>query len=234
MKKIMTLFIFSLFFILSISATELDDLKQRRDELKIIIENNNQTLYSFQAVKTLGERGVLQELYDNYKKIEKRNKEFKVEYGIVLDEIELYREREYPTATDIWRELKNFGFNDYVGAGIMGNLMVETGGKTLNIKPYDYSSSRNYYGICQWSKNFYPKVHGTSLEYQIQFLFDTIEYEFNTFGDKYKKGFTYEDFCNLQDTKEAALAFAKVYERCAGGYTGRKNCAVKAYEYYVS
>ena len=234
MKKFLTLCICFFILILTVSANDLAFLKTERDKLEITINNYEQILYDFQAVKNLGERGILQELYTNYREKEKQIKEFKVAYGIILDEIEFYREREYPIATDIWRELKNFGFNDYVAAGIMGNLMVETGGKTLNIKPYDYSSSKNYYGICQWSKNFYPKVHGASLEYQIQFLFDTIEYEFNTFGNKYKKGFTYEDFCNLQDTKEAALAFAKVYERCSGGYTGRKNCAVQAYEYYVS
>lgn len=234
MKKFLILCICFFTLILTVSANDLAFLKTERDKLEITINNYEQMLYDFQAVKNLGERGILQELYTNYKEKEKQIKEFKVAYGIILDEIELYKEREYPTATYIWNSLKNFGFNDYVAAGIMGNLMVETGGKTLNLKPYDYNPSGNYYGICQWSNKFYPEVQGTSLDYQLQFLYDTIEQEFKTFGDKYEKGFTYEKFYNLQDTKEAALAFTKVYERSAGGYTGRMNCAVKAYEYYVS
>ena len=39
-----------------------------------------------------------------------------------------------PIATEIWLYLKKQGYNDYVCAGILGNIMAEVGGQTLNIR----------------------------------------------------------------------------------------------------
>lgn len=139
---------------------------------------------------------------------------------------------EYPVATQIWRYMKDLGWNDYVCAGIMGNLMAEVGGQTLDIR-YTLSSS-GYYGMCQWSRG-YSEVWGAGLETQCDFLRDTIKYEFDTYGSKYQKGFNFNSFLNMTSAQEAALAFAKSYERCASGsYRVRQNNAIKAYNYFVS
>lgn len=139
---------------------------------------------------------------------------------------------EYPTATQIWRYMKAQGWNDYVCAGIMGNLMAEVGGQTLDIR-YALSSS-GYYGMCQWSRG-YSQVWGAGLETQCDFLRDTIKYEFDTYGFKYQKGFNFNSFLNMNDAKQAALAFAKSYERCgSGSYQVRQNNAIKAYNYFVN
>ena len=139
--------------------------------------------------------------------------------------------KQYPYAAKIWYYLKSKGYNDYVCAGIMGNIMVEVGGGTLKLKPNAYG--KGYYGICQWGKH-YPKVWGKSLDYQCDFLEDTIRYEFKVFGKLYKKGFNYEKFTNLTDERAAALAFAKCYERCSSkGYAKRQNCAEIAYDYFT-
>lgn len=138
---------------------------------------------------------------------------------------------EYPAATQIWRYMKAQGWNDYVCAGIMGNLMAEVGGQTLDIR-YTLSSS-GYYGMCQWSRG-YSQVWGAGLETQCDFLRDTIKYEFDTYGFKYQKGFNFNSFLNMTDAQQAALAFAKSYERCASGSYGvRQKNAVKAYNYFV-
>lgn len=138
---------------------------------------------------------------------------------------------EYPVATQIWRYMKAQGWNDYVCAGIMGNIMAEVGGQTLNIR-YTLSSG-NYYGMCQWSRT-YSKVWGTGLETQCDFLRDTIHYEFDTYGFKYQKGFNFNSFLNMTDAQQAALAFAKSYERCgSGSYGVRQKNALKAYNYFV-
>ena len=138
---------------------------------------------------------------------------------------------EYPAATQIWRYMKAQGWNDYVCAGIMGNLMAEVGGQTLDIR-YTLSSS-GYYGMCQWSRG-YSQVWGAGLETQCDFLRDTIKYEFDTYGFKYQKGFNFNSFLNMMDAQQAALAFAKSYERCASGSYGvRQKNAVKAYNYFV-
>lgn len=118
----------------------------------------------------------------------------------------------YPVATTIWKYLKDLGYNDYVCAGILGNMMIEVGGYTLDIQYWLYGS--NYYGICQWSPA-YHSVWGTDLQTQCDFLKDTIQYEFDTYGRNYYKGFNYNSFLDLQNEQEAALAFAKCYERCS-------------------
>ncbi len=139
---------------------------------------------------------------------------------------------EYPAATQIWRYMKALGWNDYVCAGIMGNLMAEVGGQTLNIR-YTLSSG-NYYGMCQWSRS-YSKVWGAGLETQCDFLRDTIQYEFDTYGSKYQKGFNFNSFLNMTNAEQAALAFAKSYERCSSKYyTIRQQNALKAYNYFVN
>ena len=38
------------------------------------------------------------------------------------------KEKEYPTASYIWKFFKDLGYNDYVIAGILGNMMAEAGG----------------------------------------------------------------------------------------------------------
>ena len=140
----------------------------------------------------------------------------------------------YPSATIIWKYLKDLGYNDYVCAGILGNIMAEVGGNTLNIKYWLYDKNVNYYGMCQWNKA-YSSIWGADLQTQCEFLKDTIKYEFDTFGYMYYKGFNYESFLNLQDEQEVALAFAKAYERCnSKSYATRQRNALKAYNYFTN
>ena len=48
-------------------------------------------------------------------------------WGLIMKQ----KYNEYPVATEIWMFLKNCGYNDYVAAGILGNMMAEVGGNTL-------------------------------------------------------------------------------------------------------
>ena len=143
------------------------------------------------------------------------------------------RKEEYPEATEIWLYMKSLGWNDYVCAGIMGNLMAEVGGNTLKIQYWLYDSDRNYFGMCQWSSG-YKEIWDANLTDQCIFLKDTIKYELDTFGYAYMKGFNFTAFLNLSDEREAAKAFAKCYERCASyTYEVRQDNAEKAYNYFV-
>jgi hypothetical protein len=120
-----------------------------------------------------------------------------------------------------------------VACAIIGNMMIETSGGSLDLNPDIYSPSGNYYGLCQWSKKYYPEAHGLSFEQQLDFLLNSIEWEINTFGKCYKESFKYEDFLNMTDPAEAALAFAKSYERCSSvSYEMRQEAALKAYNYF--
>lgn len=151
-----------------------------------------------------------------------------------LDEIEAEwaeKAEEYPVATEIWLYMKDLGWNDYVCAGIMGNLMAEVGGQTLALN--ETSKGNGYYGICQWNKG-YAGVWDTDLATQCDFLRDTIQYEIDTFGYAYAKGFDFESFLELTNEKKVAKAFAACYERCGSGtYKVRQTNATIAYNYFV-
>lgn len=169
----------------------------------------------------------------------------KKEYEIADSHLNIYQNRldninnqwadkfsEYSVATEIWLYMKEQGWNDAVCAGVIGNMMTEAGGNTLNIQYI--TSNKYYYGICQWNKR-YSAVWGSNLEFQCKFLADTIEYEFNTFGYSYKKGFNFNSFLSLNNEKEVAKAFAKCYERCGSeSYNQRQINATIAYNYFVN
>ena len=142
---------------------------------------------------------------------------------------------EYPVATKVWNYLKEQGYNNYVCAGILGNMMVECGGGTLALNGEAYSPSKYYYGLCQWNKSAYKEVFGQDVDYQLNFLISNIANELNSFGKVYKAGFNYKSFLNLTNEQNVALAFAKCYERCgSGSYSARKTAATKAYNYFTN
>jgi hypothetical protein len=142
-------------------------------------------------------------------------------------------EEEHYYATNVWKYLKQRNFSQEVTCGIIGNMMIETSGGTLDLKPNIYSPSGNYYGLCQWSQKYYPGTKDLPFEHQLDYLLGTMPWEFNTFGKNYKKGFDYEDFLKIDDPAEAALAFAKSYERCGpASYKMRQEAALRAYEYF--
>ena len=143
------------------------------------------------------------------------------------------RIEKYPTASSIWLYLSDQGYSDEICAGILGNIMAEVGGHTLDIE-HTTNTHPGYYGICQWSLK-YSNTKGMNLSEQCQYLVETIENEFNSFGSEYKSGFDYDDFIEMTDIEEIALAFAKCYERCgSGSYDVRQSNALIAFEYFTS
>lgn len=142
------------------------------------------------------------------------------------------RETGYSAASTIWYYLRSCGYSKAVCAGILGNIMAECGGHTLDINPYIYAG--NYYGICMWSLYYCPSINGASLQGQLNYLVSNIAYQINSFGYCYYSGFGYNAFLNLSTCEEAALAFAKCYERCGSGtYITRQQNARRAYNYFA-
>ena len=140
---------------------------------------------------------------------------------------------DYVVAQTIWKYLTNdMGLNKYCAAGIMGNIMTECGGQTLNIQPYITNSS-GHYGICQWSLKYFPEVKGKDIHGQLEFLKSTIKWILNDYGDRYYSGFNYEKFIAIQDEREAAKAFAHAYEGCGKICAPRRlNHATTALKYF--
>lgn len=213
---------------------------RNRQELEMLLETSQEKLDASEAMleacQILG--------YDEINPVvvlaneEVANAQSNVDYyQTILDEViaeerAAQRAAEYPTATTIWIYLtEELGYNKYVASGIMGNLMAEVGGQTLNIQPQ--LTNGTYYGMCQWKLCYYPQVKGMGVEAQLDLLADTIEAEWKTFGNL--SGYTYEEFLALEDEQAAALAFAKTYERCgSGSYSKRQSNATKALEYYTN
>ena len=139
-------------------------------------------------------------------------------------EIKSKEEPEFPEAEQVWMELKKAGYSDAVCAGILGNIMAECSGCTFNLRPDVYDASGCYYGICQWNKWGYPQVQGKDLDFQIQFLLDTMESRFRS---------NYDNFVHSESPRDAALRFAIFYEGCAEfSYPVRQRNAEKALEYF--
>ena len=142
-------------------------------------------------------------------------------------------EKEHYYATKVWEFFTSRGYSEVVTSAILGNMMIETSGGTLNLKPIIYDPAGEYYGLCQWSLFYKPEVTDLSFTEQLEYLEKDMVWEFNTFGSCYASGFTYEDFLSMENPEAAALAFAKSYERCASfSYTKREIAAREAYEYF--
>ena len=149
-------------------------------------------------------------------------------------EVKAVEEDKYPEATYIWNYLKDAGYNDAVAAGILGNIATECAGSELYLKPLIYSKSGNYYGICQWGLKWYPEIAGLNLEEQCDFLLSNIEKNINHFGEDYFTYFDYDAFVSMKDEKDAALAFAKCYERChSSSYEERQKNATFVLKHYT-
>lgn len=147
---------------------------------------------------------------------------------------ESFPKGKYPVAEKIWNIMKSFGWSDTVCAGIMGNLMAEVGGQTLNL---DWQSNTGAeLGICQWMsgrKSGIISRYGSnpSCEQQVQYMHDEL-----IGANGVRRQVTKEQYkliINSSTPEEAAIMFAKYFERCAKyTYSVRERNAVKAYNYF--
>ena len=144
---------------------------------------------------------------------------------------------QYAEAQIVWDALIEHGLSPVVASGIMGNIMAEVGGQTLDFSNWEYWSRGTHYGICQWGggrKNTLLTKFGPDLEAQVKFLLYELEKEMNAYGYLYQSGFGYDEFIQMSNVEQAALAFAKSYERCSSRYYNiRKTNAKKAYNYFM-
>ena len=174
---------------------------------------------------------VRKELDAAHEEVEKYKKE-------IEDEEAKWKRRyeEYPVATEAWIAMKAQGWSDTVCAGIMGNLMAETGGSGTLHLDWD-SNGGSGYGLVQWiggRRNTINNKYGTypSVKEQVQFIHDEL------YGaDGVRRQVTdsqLDAIMNAKTPEECAYAFACYYERCADFARGmRRGFARKAYDYFV-
>lgn len=128
---------------------------------------------------------------------------------------------EYAVAGQVYEYLNDQGVSDVVIAGILGNMMAECGGQTLDLAwdTYGFDGS-SYYGLCQWSLEYSPDVDGRDVAGQLDYLMSNIRTNMNYFGGDY------DEFCTITDAKAAAKYFCNYYERGAGTSTRAENAVV--------
>ena len=144
------------------------------------------------------------------------------------------RAEEYPVATKVWLFLKEeLGYSDAVCAGIIGNMMAECGGHTLDLQWNLYNSSYHY-GLCQWSSKYYPEMQGANLEDQLAFMAVSFPKIIDRYGYLYQSGMKHEQFKVMDDCGDAAIAFCVIYERPGGNQNYRRGLAEKAYNYFTN
>lgn len=137
------------------------------------------------------------------------------------------RMEEHPQATTIYEKLRERGVPEVATCAIIGNVMREVGGDTLNVSPLIYGGNGGYYGMCQWSLYYNPSVAGASVDGQIDYLMRTIEGNMRMFGG------SYEYFTSITDVGVAAQYFNDYYERGAHNAQRAAN-GYMAYEYFNS
>lgn len=165
--------------------------------------------------------------------------EYYLEKQIIFEEILKWeiRSSEYPVATQVWLYMKNeFGWNDIVCAGIMGNLMAECGGCWTSDLKWDINKSSGL-GMIQWiggRKQQIISIYGSnpSIEDQLNFMKDEL---YGTNGvTKQVTDWQLDKIMNASTPEECAFAFATYFERCSENHRApRRGYAKTAYEYFV-
>lgn len=130
----------------------------------------------------------------------------------------------YPVASLVWELLREYGLSEYVAAGILGNMMAECGGHSLDLQPYIYADG--FYGLCMWSLAYFPQIDGQDVHGQIEILMDTIKPNMESFG------FKWSEFLALTDVRTTARWFSDGYERPAVWATKRADNAEAALRYF--
>lgn len=161
------------------------------------------------------------------KQIEKDKNKYQRRVDRILYEQRMEeKKKEYPIATECWLMMKEQGWSNQICAGVLGNMMAECGGHTLDLK-WNIGSD-DYYGLCQWALEFSPNIKNASMQEQMGYLFSDIEKQFNYCGQNLN------NFLKLTDVQIAALEFAMYYERCEeSNYNVRMVDAITAYNYFM-
>lgn len=143
----------------------------------------------------------------------------------------------YPNAAKAWKYMKEqFGWNDTVCAGIMGNFMAECGGCWTSDLNYSVNS-KNGLGMVQWigdRRKAIVKRYGNNptIEEQLEFMYDELYGTDGVRRQVTKKQL--EKIMNASTPEECAMAFATYYERCAERHRApRKGYARTAYNYFA-
>lgn len=146
----------------------------------------------------------------------------------------------YPEAQLIWDTMRSWGWSPETCAGIIGNMMAEVGGGTLNLSNWDSNGGCGY-GLIQWTgsrrtaiKNRYGSR--PTIQQQLTFMKDELFGTNNTRQQVGSSSLAVIMNSNGNQTPESvAYCFASYYERCGSAYRAqRRGYARTAYNYFMS
>ena len=147
---------------------------------------------------------------------------------------------EYPEAQLIWNTMISWGWTAETCAGIIGNMMAEIGGGTLNLSNWNSNGGCGY-GLIQWTSNrrsILKSRYGSypTIEQQLIFIRDELFGINNTRQQVSSSVLDKIMNTNGNESPESiAFCFASNYERCASRYRAkRQGYARIAYEYFMS
>ena len=147
---------------------------------------------------------------------------------------------EYPEAQLIWNTMISWGWTPETCAGIIGNMMAEIGGGTLNLSNWNSNGGCGY-GLIQWTggrRSTLKSRYGSypTIEQQLIFMRDELFGTNNTRQQVSSNVLNKIMNTNGNETPESiAFCFASNYERCAKQYRAkRQGYARIAYEYFMS
>ena len=144
---------------------------------------------------------------------------------------------EYPEAQQVWETLLSWGWTPEVCAGIIGNIMAEIGGGTLDFSDWDSNGGCGY-GMIQWIGNRRKLIksrYGDSpnIAEQLEYMRDEMLGTNNTPRQISEK--IYNKIMNASTPEEAAFLFATYFERCHENYRAmRRGYARRAYDYFMN
>lgn len=146
---------------------------------------------------------------------------------------------EYPEARLIWNTMRSWGWSPETCAGIIGNMMAEIGGGTLNLSNWSSNDGCGY-GLIQWTGGRAALIKSRygaypNIEQQLIFMKDEL---LGTNGVKPQiNGSILSTILNTDNTQtpeSIALAFATYYERCGASYRARRQGFARiAYQYFM-
>jgi opacity protein-like surface antigen len=146
----------------------------------------------------------------------------------------------YPEAQLIWDTMISWGWTPETCAGIIGNMMAEIGGGTLNLSNWNSNGGCGY-GLIQWTsgrRSLIKSRYGSypNIEQQLIFMRDELFGTNNTPQQVSSSVLNRIMNTNGNETLESiAFCFASHYERCAKQYRAkRQGYARIAYDYFMN
>lgn len=146
----------------------------------------------------------------------------------------------YPEAQLIWDTMISWGWAPETCAGIIGNMMAEIGGGTLDLSDWNSNGGCGY-GLIQWTggrRSLLKSRYGSypNIEQQLIFMRDELFGTNNTRQQVSSSVLNRIMNTNGNETPESiAFCFASNYERCASRYRAkRQGYARIAYDYFMN